>query len=245
MKPWRNNSKSAQVTFNPEEIMRRADALFRDERSKDLQGVIAEKLEQLQQYDILAMDRVVAILSWGRSGSLLLSSYLDGPEDVLMLPELCGWGLYRFFDRYPSLTWRDKLIAYPAFEPEYTRFFDDDFAIPSDQYYAAVQAIVEFYAKWPQEFLSSRRAFFLFVHIAYNLALGRRPPGSHPLIAYGLHEFDAVASQQLIEDFPQTKFVHTVRDPISSCNGMFQYLFGSLTEHFPRTYVLPIRQLLV
>ena len=64
-----------------------------------------------------------AILMWGRSGSLLLASYLDGHEDVIMLPELCGWRLYEFFERFQSLPLRDKLIAYPAFEPDYTSVF--------------------------------------------------------------------------------------------------------------------------
>jgi Sulfotransferase family len=238
MKPWRNNTKSAKVRFNPEEIMRRADTLFRDEQSKDLQGVIAEKLEQLQHYDILAMDRVVAILSWGRSGSLLLASYLDGHEDVMLLPGLCGEKLYLFFDRFQSLSLRDKLIGYAAFEPHYPRFFDGEFAISRSQYYAAVQAILEFYGNWPPEFLDSRRAFFLFVHIAYNLALGRRPPGSHPLVVYALHMLNDGVATSLVEDFPQAKFVHTIRDPISSCDGMFHFYFGTVTKDFPRTYSL-------
>ena len=35
--------------------------------------------------------------------------------DVMMLPEICGQRLYEFFELYPSLSLRDKLIAYPAF----------------------------------------------------------------------------------------------------------------------------------
>ena len=73
----------ANLTSDPEEILLRANALFRAEQSKDLRGVIAEKIEDLRHYDVLAMDRVVAIMMWGRSGSLLLASYLDGHEDVM------------------------------------------------------------------------------------------------------------------------------------------------------------------
>jgi hypothetical protein len=100
--------ETSAVTSNPEEIRQRAKALFCAEQSADLRGVIAEKIEDLRHYDVLAMDRVVAILSWGRSGSLLLSSYLDGHDDVMLLPELCGWRLHEFFERYPALAWRDK-----------------------------------------------------------------------------------------------------------------------------------------
>jgi hypothetical protein len=106
----------------PEDLLWRADTLIGDEQSKGLQGVIAEKLEKLQHYDVLAMDRVAAILMWGRSGSLLLASYLDGHEDVMMLPELYDWKLYDFLERCRPLPLRDKLGAYPVFDPGYNRF---------------------------------------------------------------------------------------------------------------------------
>jgi hypothetical protein len=182
------------------------------------------------------MDRVAAILMWGRSGSLLLSSYLDGHEDVLMLPEDSGQMLYDFFECYQPLSLRDKLTAYPAFRSDYPRFFDGDFAISPAQYYAAVQAILEFYSKWPPEFLESRRMFFLSVHIAYNLALGRRPRSSPPLIVFAQHVWNNEVARHLVEDFPQAKFVHTVRDPISSCDGIFHYHLKFLESHMGLPY---------
>ncbi len=224
------------VTSSPEEILLRCGALFRAEQSQDLGGVIAEKLEDLRNYDILAMDRVVAILSWGRSGSVLLASYLDGHDDVMTLPELCGWKLYEFFDRFRSLSLREKLIAYPVYDPTYVRFFTGHFAISRAQYYAAVQAILQFYEQWPPEFLESRKAFFLFVHLAYHLALGKRRASAHPLIVHALHAWSDAGASYLVEDFSEAKFVHAVRDPISSCDGMFSFIFGPLAANFPRTY---------
>jgi len=240
MKAGRIKTKSAKVPFNPEEIMLRADTLFRGEQSKDLQAVIAEKIEELQRYDVLAMDRVVAILMWGRSGSLLLASYLDGHEDVMMLPESCGQRLYEFAERYQLLPLRDKLFAYAAFESHYPRFFDGEFAISRTQYYAAVQAILEFYGSWPPDFLDSRRAFFLFVHIAYNLALGRRPASSHPLVVYAQHMLDDGVARSLVEDFPRAKFLHTVRDPLTTCDGVFHNHFKFAEGHAPSHSVIPI-----
>jgi hypothetical protein len=232
----KGRARPPEPASNPEEMLLRARALFRTEESQDLRGVIAEKIEDLGHYDVLAMDRVAAILMWGRSGSLLLSSYLDGHADVMLLPQSCGQRLYEFFERYQSLPLRDKLIGYAAFEPDYPGFFDGDFAISPDQYYAAVQAILEFSAKWPAEFLESRRAFFLFVHIAYNLALGRRPPSSPPLIVYCQHVWDNAAARKLVEDFPQAKFVHTIRDPISSCDGIFRHHFKWVQTHIMLPY---------
>jgi hypothetical protein len=48
--------------------------------------------------------------------------------------------------------------------------------------------------------------------------------------------WDDAAARHLVEDFPQAKFVHTVRDPISSCDGVFNFIFGALGDAFPRTY---------
>jgi hypothetical protein len=216
------------IPANPEELLLRAQALFRAEQSQDLRDVIAEKIEDLRRYDVLAMDRAVAICAWGRSGSVLLASYLDGHDDVVMLPELSARNLYTFFELYPSLPLRDKLIAYPATE----QLFEGDFAISSTSYYAAVQAILELYGSRPREFLESRRAFVLFVHIAYNLALGRRPASSRPLIVYPQHEWHRPTARRLVEDFPQAKFIHTVRDPIALCDRLADVWLAE-TERLP------------
>ncbi len=232
-------TRPAKLISDAEELLVRARALYPALESVDLRTVIAEKMEELPHYDVLGMDRVAAILMWGRSGSLLLSRYLDGHEDVIMLPETSSQKLYEFFERYQSLPWRDKLIAYPAFEPEYPQFFEGPFAISPARYYAAVQAIVEFYGNWPADFLESRRAFFLLLHIAYNLALGRRPASPHPLIVHAQHVWDNAVAKQLVDDFPQAKFVHTIRDPISSCDGLFHYHFKFVEKHVPAQGFLP------
>jgi len=228
----------AKSISSADEILLKAEAFFSAEQSDVSPDVLSEKIDLLRSYDVLAMERVVAIVSWGRSGSLLLASYLDGHDDVIMLPELCGQGIYSFFDRYRSLPWSDKLIAFPVSESDYPGMFESAFAVSPAQYYIAVQAILEFYGNWPREFLESRRTFFLFVHIAYSLALDRRPASSHPLIVYAQHEWSDVIAAYLAEDFPQTQFVHAVRDPISSCDRMFHFLYGRSAALFPKTYVL-------
>ena len=227
----------APVYLSQDEILRNANALFRAEQCKDLRGVIADKIEDLRHYDVQAMDRVVAITFWGRSGSILLASHLDGHDDVMMLPATRSNEVYKFFELYQSLPLRQKLIAYPAFAELHDTiskeagcgrsFFDGPFAISSAQYYAAVQAIFEVYGKWPPEFLMSRRTFFLFVHIAYNLALGRRPASSRPLIVCALHFWNNLRARQLVGDFPQVKFIHTIRDPITSFDRMFGWWFDA------------------
>jgi hypothetical protein len=233
---------SAPVYLRTEEILHTANALFLAEQAKDLRGVIAGKIEDLRHYDVQGMDRVASIAFWGRSGSILLASLLDGHDDVIMLPGVRSDAIYSFFQLYRSLPLHQKLLAYPVFTQLYDKtsdgagvggsFFDGPFAISSAQYYAAVQAIGEVYGKSPPDFLMSRRAFFLFVHIAYNLALGRRPASSHPLIVCALHASDEVRARHFVGDFPQAKFIHTIRDPISSFDRFFDWLFDA--ELLPR-----------
>lgn len=206
-----------------EELRLNAHALFATEESGDLESLVADKIDGLRHYDVPAMDKVASIVMWGRSGTLLLCSYMDGHDDVIVLPELCGEPLYEFFERYKSLSLHDKLIGYPCFRPDCTRFFEGDFAISRMHYYAAVQAIVASCNEWPAEFVESRRAFFLFLHIAYNLARGVQPATSRPLIVYTQHYWDPAAASHLVKDFPQAKFVHAIRDPISSCDALFQF----------------------
>ena len=235
--PPKGRSRPSYLPFSPEELIARSNALFHDEQAKDLRAVTAEKIEDLRRFDVPGMDRIAAILMWGRSGSLLLASYLDGHDDVIMLPESSGQRLYEFFECYQSLSLRDKLIGYAAIEDSYPRFFEGDFAISPQQYYAAVEAILEVCGKFPPDFLESRRAFFLFVHIAYNLALGRRPASSRPLIVYAQHVWDDAMATHLVEDFPQAKFVHTIRDPISSCDGTFHYHLKDVEHHILLPYM--------
>src|SRR5208283_4598613 len=54
---------------------------------------------------------------------------------------------------------------------------------------------------------------------------GRRPASLRPLIVYAQHEWDNVMAAHLIEDFPQAKFIHTIRDPISSFDRLFDWWF--------------------
>jgi hypothetical protein len=214
----------APVGLNQEELLQKAYAAHRaEEQSKDLSVLIARKLEDLRYYEVGAMERAVAICSWGRSGSILLASYLDGHDDVVMLPTDRGSLIYQFLDRYPSLALRDKLLAYPVyFSLNGDAFFGGQFPIASADYYAAVEAVCEAYSSRPPQYLLSRRAFFQFLHVAYSLAVGRQPANPHPLMVYAQHNWNATLAAHFVEDFPQARFIHTVRDPVTTLDRSFE-----------------------
>ena len=200
--------------------------------NKDL---IASKITDLRHYDVLGIDRVAAICCWGRSGSYLLASLLDGHDDVIMLPTSVGQFIYRFWEKYQHLSLREKLLAYPRFveqqmpDPVFGNiryndgFFRGEFRIDQSDYDAAVAALLAVYGGQPGEVLESRSTFLRFLVVAYNLALGRRPANPRPMIIHPQHIWSNASARQLIADFPRCRFIHAVRDPISCLDSTFEH----------------------
>ena len=211
----------------PEALAERAHAFFRAQEGSDSQSLLGSKIEAVRQFDVAGMERVAAICRWGSSGSLLLASYLDGHEDVIMLGGNLGTGIYPFFECHRSLSLRDKLLAYPFVSIDgydHTQyFFQGNHAVAAADYYAAVNALLEVYGDRPPEFLESRRTFFQFLHIVCCVASGQRPAGPHPLMVYSQSQANDLFARFLIEDFPQARFIHTVRDPITNVGRLFEH----------------------
>jgi hypothetical protein len=209
-------------------MLQRARALLRAEEDKGLQSLVAGKIDDIRYFDVAGMERTVAMIACGRSGAELVASFLDGHDEVIMLPTLQGDRIYQFFERYASLTLHDKLIAYPIFSADLicSDFFQGAFPVRSADYYAAVKAVFEVHGKSPPGFLDSRRMFFILLHVVYCVALGRRPTSRRPLILYPQHGWNNLLAKCLVEDFPQARFIHTVRDPITNCSRFFDYRFN-------------------
>jgi hypothetical protein len=231
---WRQLSPgSGQSSLAPkwgqaqEPLLQRARAFFRAAETNDSRSLAASKTPQIRHFDVAGMQRVAAICRWGSSGSLLLASYLDGHDDVIMLPGNLSGGIYPFFECHQTLSLHDKLITYPFVSIDgYDHsegFFQGEFGVAAADYYAAVNALFEVYGNRPREFLESRRAFFQFLHIVYCVALGRRPASPQPLIVYAQAMANEQLARYLVEDFPQARFIHTVRDPITNCGRLFEH----------------------
>lgn len=213
------------TNLNEEDLLSRARETFVAARPTELRPAIDRKIEDLRNFNVEAINRVAAICAWGRSGSLLLASYLDGHDHVIMLPTTSGQDIYRFFERYPHQSLWDKLLVYPFFTAHqfFERNYEGDFAIDPASYYVAVRALFEVFGNRSSEFLESRKTFFRFVHVAYSLALGRRPVTPEPMIIHAQHGWDRTLAERLLEDFPQVCFVHSVRDPISNIDRCFEW----------------------
>jgi hypothetical protein len=238
---WLYKSVGGPTSNRPaqEPLLQHARAFFRAEETNGLQSLVARKIEAIRHFDIAGMERALAICTCGRSGSILLASYLDGHDDVIMLPTSRSHRIYEFFERFESLSLHDKLIAYPFFSNDVSDFFQGELPIiAAADYYVAVKALFEVYGDWPLEFLESRRAFFQFVHIVYCVALGWRPASPRPLIVYALHFSDDQLARRFVKDFPQGRFIHTVRDPITNCGRLFEAWYSAPNGFFTAVNVI-------
>jgi hypothetical protein len=217
-----------QHSFPAEELLlQNARAFYRGEEVKNLQSLVTGKIEDIRYLDVGGMQRAVAICACGPTGSILLASYLDGHDDVVMLPLHLSEAIYPFFNRYRALDLQEKLLTYPFFSSAYfTTYFQGDFRITAADYYATVKALFAVCGDWSPDFLQSRRAFFLLLHVVYCVAAGRLPTSPQPLIVYAQHMLDVQLAKYVVEDFPEARFIHTVRDPISNCSRLVEYYIG-------------------
>jgi Sulfotransferase family len=189
--------------------------------------LVAHKSELLRHYDVAGMTRAVAICFWGRSGSHLLASYLDGHDELVLMPENRGEALYEFCQKYPDLTLWERLIVYPTFVASKrwgpgAEFFTGNHAISAAHYYAAVHGLFAAYGDRPAQWLAARQRFLQFVHVGYAVAAGRRPANPRPLIIYAQHWTSEYRAQEFISDFPEGRFLHTIRDPIAALDSWFE-----------------------
>jgi hypothetical protein len=212
-----------------DQVLRRAHDSYGNEHDSK-KAFADEKLEIARRYDVSGMTRVATICHWGRSGSLLLASYLDGHPDLVVMPFSTSESIYPFFEKYGNMPVWEKLIVYPTYSASNKKTEGDfflrnnpsgDFAIGASDYYEAVNILFGMHVDARQDWLESRQAFFQLVHAAYGIAIGHRPQTRQPMMIHAQHYLDDELAQRLIEDFPSAKFMHTVRDPITGIDSWF------------------------
>jgi hypothetical protein len=212
-------------------------------------ALLEAQRELLSGYDVTHISRIATICHWGRSGSVLIASFLDGHDDVLILPNQLSESIYPFLGRYASLTLWQKLLAYPAYSRQQKtpsgEFFltidpHCDYAIAPADYLVAVMALHREYGDFPPEVLGSDAAFFRFLHVAYALVLGRRAGNPRPIMVVAQHWWNEQLAARLCGDFPGALFLHTIRDPISAFDAWldmhFQWQLGgdaALSRGYP------------
>ena len=218
---------------SPDEILQLAARQYREHQDA-ARALVPVKLALLRDYDAPGMDRAATICHWGRSGSVLLASYFDGHDDIITLPNQTSEYAYPFCREYQSLSLWEKLVAYPAYSQmrkgNAGDLFlkdnpDGDFAVEPVHYFASVQALFAIYGGNPAVGLHARRRFFQFLHVAYAGALDRPAVNPRPLMISAQHWINSELAQALVDDFPDARFLHTIRDPISALDSWLERHF--------------------
>ena len=188
------------------------------------------KMRIAEGLDPSRLTRIATICHWGRSGSMLLASLLDDHPQVLALPQSLSTCLYNFHDDYGRLDLWQRLLVYPFYSAqkggdEGDFFLADtgsgDFAIEPAQYVAAVEALAAYHGAQRAGLPVTSRAFVQYLHAAYAVAIGKSFDASRAIMITAQHYVNDELAGRLAADFPGAKFIHTVRDPISSVDSWF------------------------
>lgn len=215
------------------------------------------KLEQICSQQSLQATKVVALLFWGRSGSVFLQSLLDHHPEILSTPTTV---LMRFYEVWPELlrvlmqTRRsfelgDLLDIFAEAFPSLFEASPDTSNCRLDQLGPERDQILKVgYGDFKEAFLwlaqgfyagsleITSQTFFVLLHYAYELAQGVDISDKH-LIAYQLHRPSLNPSTTgFFRDFPEARVLGMVREPL---RGLHSHLRMYLEDTRAGQYEAP------
>lgn len=191
-----------------------------------------------------SLTKVVAINFYGRSGTILMQSLLDGHPQVIVMPGTHFEFFYSFFSGNEGLgayDLIDQFLLYfaplfdtaqsfqPCLNTEYEKYADslgfnrlgpnkDQSAVVDQSIFVAVmQKIFEDV----QTQMVPRKFFIQSVYVAFHYASGR--PGDLDKETYLLFPLHNQAADGLLEDFPNARYVVMTREPIDNTGSLFKY----------------------
>ncbi|MBC2418876.1 glycosyltransferase family 4 protein [Clostridium beijerinckii] len=217
-----------------------------------------------KQIELDDINEVVSIYFYGRSGSIFLQSLLDSHPNILMIPGDYIRFYYAFWNYLdPKLNYKvDKDVIINTFNEVFPFIFDannvsktfvnsgygGDFgirlgfnAMGENQNQKLGISKEKFVSELNRIFKDrkyiARKDFFKAIHIAYFYSLGRKYDSNRqPIIVFFPHIANVDASIELLEDFPQTKRICMIREPIQS--------LGSLINTYRRVCNISIEQMI-
>ena len=193
-------------------------------------------MQDITQYRVV---NVVAVQNYGRSGSTFLQSLLDGHPNILSTPN--------FYSRAYYEKWEEKIAHVPdeekqaAFIEQFPQWFDTAYVDQSaglhrlgpDQNQIAHVDRERFegtLAAYFEHNEVNRKNLFIGTHLAYALCLDREL--AHDLwTLYPIHGRPISVARALLEDFPEAKFVYTVREPVSNVASSLSHFRTSNVDY--------------
>ncbi|MBF0177326.1 MAG: sulfotransferase [Magnetococcales bacterium] len=190
-------------------------------------------------------EKVLAIIYYGRSGSELVQTLLEGHPKIITIAGNVG-SLAQFYDSYVDVSGKVDMGKINHF----VMMFLDCFCSMFDTRHASLYSNGVDFVKMgrdgrehlgvdPVVFINNftrimrenvefmdKGVYLKALHIAYHISLGRNARDDM-IIVYQLHYLDADNAPALITSFPDLLFLFMIRDPLQS--------FGSIM----RTWIFP------
>lgn len=181
--------------------------------------------------------RAVALQNYGTSGSAFFQSLFDGHPHILTTPFDYTRKFYHFWGHGKALEDPDLVAEFVSGQPHW---FDERLARSrrENRYLGLHQlgpnrdeTLHIPRAKFIDSLLTAmttldgprRKRFFIAIHIAYAAALGREI--TYPaVLLYFVHSMQPQIAGCLAADFPDTRFLHTVRHPVQSIGSLLKTL---------------------
>ena len=198
------------------------------------------------------LENVVAILCYGRSGSIFFQSLLDGHPDLIVTAGLCLHPFYAFFNDNSHLLPQQlvsKFVAdfavifdahdgwaWEAKKGDYANNWgftcmgenrDESLVLNRKIFSDCLLSILSEHALSEPAVPVPRKLFVQAIHVAYQKALGR-PISSNSIIVYPLHAaYPRWEVSQFAQDFPNAKYIFMIRQPIETLASLSRYMFRS------------------
>ncbi|MEO7467649.1 MAG: phosphocholine cytidylyltransferase family protein [Sphingobium limneticum] len=218
------------ATDDPLALALQADDLGEPMASESEEGDFIHRYSTIRDYSV---DNFLAIQNWGRSGSTFVQSLFDDHPQILSTPNFYSRHFYRAWAATISRKEDSRKIDsfLEAFEQLYNPGLVDVTAGLNrlgpnrDQVAGVSRADFERYlrAALPSGTPITRRQLFVSAHLAYALARSQRIEAGELTILYPIHGSPRAVAAAVLEDFPEAKFLHTIREPVANLASSIQH----------------------
>ena len=174
---------------------------------------------------------MLAVQNYMSSGSIFLQSLLDGHSNILSTPALYSREIFKIWNNSLSLN-KSNLIEFfieslPWFDPDKTDVDNglnrlgkkaNEIAVIDKKKFTNILSLllIDFDSR------PSRKTFLQACHIAYALTLERNINKNSLYILFPIHTQSKQIAKYAIEDYPNIKFLYTIRDPKVLLNSLIK-----------------------
>jgi len=185
--------------------------------------------------------KVITILSYGRSGTGLMCSLLDGHSKISIFPDHIIQNFYNFWDFYHL---KSKSYIFKKFTEIFEIVFDPKenknyfhksvgeigsayscgFTQLGDKKNYSLKVNKNKFIKFLNSYFVknkfNRKNFFIAIHFAYNFCLYKKNKTEY--IVFNFHVPSRKSFKKFLEDFPDASFIQMVREPLIGMYSMFR-----------------------